>query len=131
MGSSRPAAGWQRWCFSVGGRFVFFFGLPFRKRGGDSLIFWRRKEELEGGVLQRSFLEGVLDAEKTRNQRVIFFWGILSWRELQVGSLRRKPEVSGKSLSGKQAVLSSLEDSGMTIMSIFTLYFLIFLSSHH
>ncbi|RVW57780.1 Protein CLMP1 [Vitis vinifera] len=59
----------------------------------------------------RSFLEGVLDAEKTRNQRVIFFWGILSWRELQVGSLRRKPEVSGKSLSGKQAVLSSLEDS--------------------
>ncbi|RVW18924.1 Protein CLMP1 [Vitis vinifera] len=78
----RPAAGWQR-----------------------------RKEELEGGVLQRSFLEGVLDAEKTRNQRVIFFWGILSWRELQVGSLRRKPEVSGKSLSGKQAVLSSLEDS--------------------
>ena len=106
----------------------FFFGLPFRKRGGDSLIFWRRKEELEGGVLQRSFLEGVLDAEKTRNQRVIFFWGILSWRELQVGSLRRKPEVSGKSLSGKKAVLSSL---GMTIMSIFTLYFLIFLSSHH
>ena len=90
-----------------------------------------RKEELEGGVLQRSFLEGVLDAEKMRNQRVIFFWGILSWRELQVGSLRRKPEVSGKSLSGKQAVLSSLEDSGMTIMSIFTLYFLIFLSSHH
>ena len=43
------------------------------------------------------------------NPRVIFFWGILSWRELLVGSLRRKPEVSGKNLSGKQAILSSLE----------------------
>ncbi|KAL6313522.1 hypothetical protein AAG906_005473 [Vitis piasezkii] len=57
------------------------------------------------------FLAGEEPAEGVwrDNQRVIFFWGILSWRELQVGSLRRKPEVSGKNLSGKQAVLSSLE----------------------
>ncbi|RVW18438.1 Protein CLMP1 [Vitis vinifera] len=78
--------------------------IPYTQSGGG--FYWG-----VAGQLQRSFLEGVLDAEKTRNQRVIFFWGILSWRELQVGSLRRKPEVSGKSLSGKQAVLSSLEDS--------------------
>ncbi|RVW58509.1 Cytochrome c oxidase subunit 5b-2, mitochondrial [Vitis vinifera] len=57
------------------------------------------------------FLAGEEPAEGVwrDNQRVIFFWGILSWRELQVGSLRRKPEVSGKNLSGKQAILSLLE----------------------
>ena len=67
--------------------------------------------------------ESILLLEKNKDEGI-------RRRELQASSLKRKPEVSEKSLSRKQAVLSSLEDSGMAIMSIFTLYFLIFLTGH-
>ena len=52
-------------------------------------------------------------------------------KKWQAGSGRRKRKRrSGKNLRRKQAVLPSLEDSGMTIMSVLTLYHLVFLSSH-
>ena len=41
-----------------------------------------------------------------------------------------KDQEDGGDRSGRQAILPSLEDSGMTMMSVLTLHYLVFLSSH-
>ena len=82
---------------------------------------WDARQRVGGGC------QGKSGKTKGGKRKMRDGWAV---RRGEQRKIRGRVKRTEGDLSGRQAILPLLEDSGMTMMSVLTLHYLVFLSSH-